>query len=176
MNGRKRSAHPNLGVPFSGLDTLTPLEYVKKSLTYGGGSYVFWVSLAGIGPLLLTVGTDDSLHPDTPFCGNEHWPKAPIWNSLRKGAWPICSCLSQSPKPNPCLIGSSSASSTGIGAQEEHTFGHSPTEGPRPTHGCSTGETFTSRSKMVLKANFEEKTEIATCKWIRNSMGKRRLA
>lgn len=38
---------------------------MKKSLTYGGVSYVSWVSLAGIGPLLLTVGTDDSLYPDT---------------------------------------------------------------------------------------------------------------
>jgi acetyl esterase/lipase len=42
-------------------------EHVKKSLTYGWFSYVSWVSLAGIGPLLLTVGTDDSLYPDTPL-------------------------------------------------------------------------------------------------------------
>lgn len=38
---------------------------MKKSLTYGWFSYVSWVSLAGIGPLLLTGGTDDSLYPDT---------------------------------------------------------------------------------------------------------------
>ena len=38
---------------------------MKKFLTYEWFSYVSWVSLAGIGPLLLTVGTDDSLYPDT---------------------------------------------------------------------------------------------------------------
>jgi hypothetical protein len=61
---------------------------VKKSLTYGWFSCVSWVSLAGIGPLLLTVGADDSLIPIPSSCGNEHWPKALIWNSLRKGPGP----------------------------------------------------------------------------------------
>ena len=36
---------------------------MKKFLTYEWFSYVSWVSLAGIGPLL--VGTDASLYPDT---------------------------------------------------------------------------------------------------------------
>jgi acetyl esterase/lipase len=40
-------------------------EDVKKSLTYGWFSSVSWVSLAGIGPLLLVIGTDESIHPDT---------------------------------------------------------------------------------------------------------------
>jgi hypothetical protein len=35
--------------------------YVKKSLTYRWFSHVSWISLAGIGPLLLTVGTGDSV-------------------------------------------------------------------------------------------------------------------
>src|SRR5260370_31087865 len=87
-------------------------------------------------------------------CGNEHWPKASIWNSLRKRAWPICSCLRQSPKPNPCLIASSSASSTLLCASLEHTFGHSPTEGPRPTRGCSTGGDVHKQIEDVLKGEF----------------------
>jgi hypothetical protein len=36
--------------------------YVKKSLTYGWFSHVSWVSLTGIGPLLLTVGNGQGFY------------------------------------------------------------------------------------------------------------------
>jgi epsilon-lactone hydrolase len=69
-------------------------------------------SLAGIGPCSWPSGLMSLSIPMPSFSGNEHWPKASIWNSWRKRAWPICFSLHQSPKPNPCLIATLSVSST----------------------------------------------------------------
>jgi hypothetical protein len=76
-------------------------EYVKKSLTYGWFSCVSWVSLAGIGPLFLAIGTDESLYPDTLLLRERALAEGVDLEFIEKRAWPICSCLRQSPKPNP---------------------------------------------------------------------------